>query len=73
MANPSDITVRGESASIIGAEVYNLRTEFNKMVTNMRVLTAKLDADAGVTDVNYGALVTDSAANGPAKVTAVLG
>ena len=72
MANPADIPVRPTAiGGAIAEELYTLRTEFNKLVTNLRVLTAKLDADAGVTDTNYGTLVTDSAASGPAKVTAL--
>lgn len=74
MANPSDIKVRGDARSddALG-EIAALRREFNKLVTNLRVLTAKLDADAGVTDVNYATLVTDSAASGPAKITTIYG
>jgi hypothetical protein len=68
MAAPSDVTVRSESRAEPLGELEALRLEFNKLVTNLRVLTAKLDADATVTDTNYAALVTDSAASGPAKV-----
>lgn len=68
MANPADITRRGESRGVEGL-LYTVVQELNKVTTNLRVLTAKLDADAGVTDTNYGTLVTDSAASGPAKIT----
>lgn len=72
MANPNDLPVvltqAGPATGATYDVIRNLVTEFNKMVTNLRVLTAKLDADAGVTDTNYGTLVTDSAASGPAKL-----
>lgn len=44
-----------------GAELTVLRQQVNKLVDQMRVLTLKLDADAGVTDTTYTALVTDAA------------
>jgi hypothetical protein len=71
MAAPSDITVR--STGYLDSDLGKMLVEFNKAVTNLRVLTAKLDLDAGVTDVNYATLVTDSAASGPAKVTSIIG
>ncbi len=72
MANPADIPVRPMArGGAVAEELFTLRTEVNKMITNLRVLTAKLDADATVTDTNYAALVTDAAASGPAKVTAL--
>jgi hypothetical protein len=70
MAAPADKSVRAQDradASIAG-ELATLRAEFNKLVTNVRILCTKLDADAGVTDTNYFALVMDSAATGPSKV-----
>ena len=71
MAAPADITVR--STAFSDSDVAKILQEFNKLVVNLRVLTAKLDADGGVTDTNYGALVTDSAASGPSKVTTIIG
>jgi hypothetical protein len=71
MANPADVTVHGTGS--LDSDVAALLTSFNKLVVNLRVLTAKLDADAGVTDTNYAALVTDSAASGPTKVTTLIG
>lgn len=69
MANPSDLTVRAtDRGGAVAGELDTLRQEFNKLVVNLRVLTAKMDADAGITDTNYGVLVTDSAATGPAKI-----
>lgn len=48
-----------------------LLQEFNKLVLAFRGVCAKLDLDAGVTDVNYFLLWADvaSATGGPAKVT----
>jgi hypothetical protein len=71
MANPSDLPVHATKQ--IDSDTQKILAEFNKFVTNLRVLTAKLDADTLVTDTNYGALVTDSAASGPAKVTEFIG
>jgi hypothetical protein len=46
-----------------------LRVQMNNIVASLRLLTAKLDADAGVTDANYNALITDDAiATAPAKI-----
>ena len=66
MAVPADQTVRGLGRP--GGQEASLRDEYNKLVTQLRVLTAKLDLDAGVTDVNYAALVTAADAASPAKV-----
>ena len=71
MAAPADITVRATASA--DSDVAKILSQFNLLVTNLRVLTAKLDADAGVTDTNYAALVTDSAASGPSKVTTIIG
>lgn len=68
MAAPSDISCLAQFPANGVNQIDALRVEFNKLVTNFRVLTAKLDADAGVTDTTYGSLVTDSAASGPAKI-----
>lgn len=75
MANPSDLSVRltDRAGTGVQGELDILRQEFNKLVVNLRVLTAKMDADAGITDSNYGTLVTDTAASGPAKVVAAVG
>lgn len=66
MAVPADISVRGLGR--LADQQSALRDEFNKMVVQLRVLTAKLDADAGVTDTTYGALVTGADSASPAKV-----
>lgn len=73
MAAPSDISCLAQFPANGTNQIDALRVEFNKLVTNFRVLTAKLDLDAGVTDVNYSTLVTDSAASGPAKITLING
>lgn len=67
MAAPADKPVL--RTGIEGSEQETLRLEFNKLVTNLRTLCTKLDADVGVTDTNYFALIADSAASGPAKIT----
>lgn len=71
MAAPADVSVHATGA--LDSDVALLITNFNKLVVNLRVLTAKLDADGGVTDTNYGALVTDSAASGPSKLSLLIG
>lgn len=66
MAIPTDVPVRpnglpGSSDAVLIQQVANI-------VASLRLLTAKLDLDAGVTDTNYNALITDSAvATAPAK------
>jgi hypothetical protein len=39
----------------------DLRVQLNNVITALRIVTAKLDLDAGVTDVNYTALAMDAA------------
>lgn len=38
-----------------GSALYTLIREYNTLAAAFNTLTAKLDADAGVTDVNYAA------------------
>lgn len=45
--------------------------QLNALIAAIDVLTAKLDLDAGVTDTNYSALVTNYAKIGNAAGTAV--
>jgi hypothetical protein len=48
----------------------DVRQQLNNLITAFRVLTAKMDADAGVTDTNYTALTTDaSLAFAPTRIT----
>jgi hypothetical protein len=68
MAAPADVSVRSLDRAEPKGELEALRQEFNKLVTNFRVLATKLDADVGVTDTNYFALTADSAASGPSKI-----
>lgn len=68
MAVPADKSVRSMGRSGGSDQDAELVAEFNKLVTQLRVLTAKLDLDAGVTDTNYAALVTGADAASPAKV-----
>ena len=76
MANPTTRQVRsisrGGGLSTTGAELEALRQEFNVFVTQLRVLTAKLDADGTVTDTDYAALVTDAGV-GPATISVICG
>lgn len=67
MAQPADIPLRRLGRP--GGQEYTVVDEFNKLVTQLRVLCAKLDADAGVTDTNYAALVTGADTASPAKIT----
>ena len=55
------------------AAVDSLRTLANELKTDHNALLVKLDADAGVTDTNYAASHTTTAANAsatPATITA---
>lgn len=46
-----------------------LRVQFNNLVAAVRIIAAKLDLDAGVTDVNYTLLALDAAvATAPKKI-----
>ena len=71
MAIPAALTARAQDRVGMGGELATLRAEYNKLVTQLRVLTAKLDLDAGVTDANYAALVTAADAASPAIINAV--
>ena len=67
MANPANKNARPHS--LAGSLENELRTQVNNLTDTVRALTAKLDADAGVTDANYAALLTDSGvATAPAKI-----
>lgn len=71
MAIPSDISIGREAQREGSASVDTvLVAEFNKLVTQLRVLTAKLDADVvtGLDD-DYAALVTGADSASPAKIT----
>jgi hypothetical protein len=51
-----------------GISTDDLRVQLNNVITALRIVTAKLDLDAGVTDVNYTALAVDAAiATAPIK------
>jgi len=52
-------------------ELTELRTEFNVAVLQLRVLTAKMDLDGGITDTNYDALITNATAVGPAVINVI--
>lgn len=66
MALPTDVTQDRDTAPVRGDQ---LRQEHNNLVAAIRIICAKLDADAGVTDTNYTALALDAAvATAPKKV-----
>lgn len=73
MAQPANILVvrEGQVAGPASLEA-TLVAEFNKVVTQLRVLTAKLDADVvtGLDD-DYAALVTAADSASPALLTIV--
>jgi len=78
MADPTNITRKlvgiaggvSPDADIIG----DIVTQLNNLSASVRLITAKLDLDAGVTDTNYAALVTDSAiATAPTVITVSTG
>jgi hypothetical protein len=67
MAVPADTSVRG--TALPNSDVIALVAEHNNVVATLRLLTAKMDLDAGITDANWNALLTDSAvATAPKKV-----
>lgn len=67
MALPADIPARNTGMPYSGP--VTILTEWNKLIVQLRVLCTKLDNDAGVTDVNYNALVMGADAASPAKIT----
>lgn len=73
MAVPTNKAPRGmEGKPSAESELYHLRTQVNNLVDSFRLLTAKMDLDAGITDSNYNALITDDAiATAPCKVIPV--
>jgi hypothetical protein len=65
MAVPADVNID------VGGYYANdaVRVQLNNAIAALRIICAKLDLDAGVTDVNYTALALDAAvATAPAKV-----
>lgn len=44
----------------LGLNLAELQTKHNALVAQYNALLAKLDADAGITDVNYATLLTAS-------------
>lgn len=72
MAAPSNVTALATGQA--GSDVARLVTQVNNLTLALRQLTAKLDADAGVTDTNYDALITASGGTTPpAKIDVTYG
>lgn len=72
MANPTDLTAL--ASTIPNAEVDAMRQQLNNVIDSLRLLTAKLDVDAGVTDTTYRSLITDTGVTtAPAKLTRIAG
>lgn len=70
-------TTKSKRLSRTGDAANDLLIQFNKLVDNVELirlwavaLTAKLDADAGVTDTNYAAAATLAAIDTAAEMTA---
>lgn len=63
MSAPADKKVRITGQP--GSDVQELATQLNAVIVAQRAMAAKLDADAGVTDADYVATITDV---GAAKV-----
>lgn len=60
MAYPTDITRTLVRISPAPGDrlLEDLQTQVNNLTATVRLITAKLDADVGVTDTNYDALTT---------------
>lgn len=66
MATPADLTKDLSGTPLMDDQI---RVQLNNVIASLRLLTAKLDADAGVTDTNFAALITNSGvATAPAKI-----
>lgn len=64
MAAPADVV---QTANAPARD--DVRIQLNNVIAALRIITAKMDADAGITDTNYFALSMDSAiATAPQKV-----
>lgn len=66
MAVPAD---KSPDTTVPVISTDDLRVQLNNVITALRIVTAKLDLDAGVTDVNYTALSVDAAiATAPIRI-----
>jgi hypothetical protein len=66
MALPAD---KSPDTTVPVISTDDLRVQLNNVITALRIVTAKLDLDAGVTDVNYTALAVDAAiATAPIRI-----
>lgn len=71
MSAPADKQAHGGDVAPDGV-LSQMQAQINNLVAAMRIVTTKLDADAGVTDTNYFALSCDSAVStAPAKITSI--
>lgn len=61
MAAPADKSVKAGTTMGLDSQLEAMRQQVNFLTSCLRVLVAKLDLDAGVTDANYTALTTDAA------------
>lgn len=69
MAAPADKSMGSVGLGIEGSWLAEIVRQLNNVIASQRLITAKLDLDAGVTDTNYAALITDAAiATAPAKL-----
>lgn len=67
MALPANVARDIDTPPGYGTE--QIRVQLNNVVAALRIITAKLDLDAGVTDVNYTLLALDATvATAPAKI-----
>ncbi len=73
MTNPGNVSPRNiEGMGDTETELYNLRNELNNVILALRQLTAKLDADGGITDTDYAEDITeDTGTTPPSKVIPV--
>lgn len=68
MAAPADAA---PNVTVGAVSTDDIRQQVNNIIAALRIITAKLDLDAGVTDVNYFALSMDAAiATAPVKIKA---
>jgi hypothetical protein len=74
MAAPTNKSCRAIYGPTTDSLIYQLTTQLNNTITALRIVTAKLDLDAGVTDTTYDSLSTASGvATAPCKIDLVLG
>lgn len=72
MAAPTDAQVKSQHGGSETDQLAGIVAQLNNLIDRFRAVCTKLDADAGVTDVNYFSLNCDAAvATAPRKISEI--